>query len=377
MVAWQSVNNDQAQYPRVWSIAHQNGTVNTTPLTSLVVARLLNRRPGRFDDRAVFQLQGKTEADVSAAQQQVVSYLLSRTTPVNAGSVGNFITTPLTAAPGDAHFDALVQLHNSLLDSERITGVEEHMLFGSDGPADLRAMLSLDFMANCTLSPTGTGPSGSTRIIVDRRAINFVGVLDLPFQSNDQLSVTAGMTSDNREPWSFSIGGGSFGGGHDVSLTVREGRLESVLVSTSAGGSQCLPQSEVLLAGKHPSLIALIRLLAQSVGNLPSVQCTSSGSFFTSGAHALNFDTQGGIRFDAPSGPALHLASFIITVNATLTVAGPEVQPIVLTSLSAARELDDNMDSFAIGFTPGGPITGVRLTRQIQQSIQSQTCGTI
>src|SRR3954466_1590017 len=54
MVAWQTVNNDQAQYPRVWSIAYQNGTVNATPLTSLVVARLLNRRPGRFDDRAVF-----------------------------------------------------------------------------------------------------------------------------------------------------------------------------------------------------------------------------------------------------------------------------------------------------------------------------------
>src|SRR5262249_42888855 len=203
IVAWASSIDDQAHYPRVWSIAHHSGgTANATPLTSLIVARLLNRRPGRFgDDRAVFQLQSKTEADVSAAQQQVVAYLLSRTTPVNAGSVGNFVSTPLTLSAGDAYFDALTRLHNSLLDSETITGVEEHMLFGSDGPADLRAMLSLDFMANCkpTVVNSGVVPSGSTHIIADGRAITFGSVVDLLFHTNDQVTVTAGMTSDNHE----------------------------------------------------------------------------------------------------------------------------------------------------------------------------------
>jgi hypothetical protein len=371
IVAWKSSLDDQVHYPRVWSVAHRSGTANATPLTSLVFAKLLNRKPGRFDHRAVFDLRSKTEADVSAAQQQVVNYLLSRTSPVNAGAVGNFVSTPLTLAPGNAYFDALTQLHNSLLDSETIAGVEEHMLFGGDGPANLLAMLSLDFMANCT----GAVASGSTRIIADLRAFNFVGVLDVPFRSSDQLTVTAG---EARQTWLFTLGGGPFGGGQGISLSVLSGRLENLIVSTSAGGSECLPQSEVLLTGKQPSLIALIKRLAQSVAPI-FFQCASAGTFFPSGTNALSFDTQGAVRFSSPSGsgPALHLASLDITVGATLTVAGSQVQSILPTSFTATREFGGGgSDSFDIRYMPG-LITGVRLMRKDAQSIRSQTCGTI
>ena len=58
----------EPQYPQLYSIALRGGTTNTTPLTSLLVARLLNRKPSfQADLRAARELQGVT---LRAAQQQ-------------------------------------------------------------------------------------------------------------------------------------------------------------------------------------------------------------------------------------------------------------------------------------------------------------------
>ena len=60
-----------------------------------------------------------------------------------------------------------------MMDSETADGIEEHMLFGDDPPADLRAMLTFDFQANCTVEgmDDGTLPRGPTHITLNRRGI--------------------------------------------------------------------------------------------------------------------------------------------------------------------------------------------------------------
>jgi hypothetical protein len=147
------------QYTSLYSITNRGGTANVTPLTDLLVARLLNRVPaGSTDLRALGELQNRSDAEIAAAQQQVVAYLLQRpsrdngnvVSPVDVSAVTDFVSMPLVAAPGDPHFEALRRLHASLMESEDIMGVEQHMLFGNDPPADLRSLFALDFLADCT-----------------------------------------------------------------------------------------------------------------------------------------------------------------------------------------------------------------------------------
>src|SRR5262249_9412778 len=119
------------QYSRLYSITNHGGTANVTPLTDLLVTRLLNRMPvGRTDLRAVAELQNRSDAEIAAAQQQVVAYLLQRpsrdngnvVSPVDVSAVTDFVSMPLVAAPGDPYFEALRRLHASLMDSESIVG---------------------------------------------------------------------------------------------------------------------------------------------------------------------------------------------------------------------------------------------------------------
>src|SRR5262249_13185864 len=165
----------------LYSITNHGGTANVTPLTDLLVTRLLNRMPvGRTDLRAVAELQNRSDAEIAAAQQQVVAYLLQRpsrdngnvVSPVDVSAVTDFVSMPFVPAPGDPYFEALRRLHASLMDSESIVGVEAHMLFGNDPPADLRSIFALDFLADCT-SVGSQPPQGRSRIIVDRRGTMF------------------------------------------------------------------------------------------------------------------------------------------------------------------------------------------------------------
>jgi len=370
---------DEWKYRTLHSVSHRGGDVKVTPLTELLVARLLNHGLSQFDIAAVNELQNRPEADVSTARQQVVTYLLNRpgkadgftTSPVDVSAVTDFASMPLNAVAGDVHFDALKRLHDSLMDSESIRGVEQHMLFGNDPPADLLAMLTLDFVANCT--PHGiNAPSGPTRIILDRHAIT-IGSVELAFQTGDKLRIQGNPLDDNYG-WSFNSTTGQANAGFNIVA----GRLTSFGVLSST----CVPQSEVSLSGKHPSVLALIRLLSQSIDLSREFQCagpiTYPGFLAAPDPNVLFFGENGAVRINGLSSPSLHLPSMaVFTVDAApLVVTAGQVAPIRLTSLRASFDIAASpidFDAFEVQLTDTGQITGLSLTNAHSQ--QAQHCG--
>jgi hypothetical protein len=373
-----TVDERRYKYRSLNSISHRGGDVNVTPLTELLVARLLNRRPSSNDFLPV-ALQNRTEADVSAARQQVVAYLLNRPSrddgnvisPVDVSAVTDFAAMPLNTVPGDPHFEALKRFHESLMDSENVQGVDEHMLFGNDPPADLLAMLTLDFMADCTVQGpnNGTGPSGPTRIVLDRRAIT-LGSVELAFQTGDQLRIEGNALSGTYS-WVFN----STSGQANASLTIVTGRLTSV----AALFSKCIPQSEVSLSGKHPSVFGLIGLLSQSLGLSREFQCagpvTYPGFLAAPDSNFLFFDQKGAVRINGLSSPSLHLPSMAeFSIQAPLVVVAGQVSPIRLASFTASYAVTlADFGAFEVRLTDTGQITGLSLTNA--HSHQAQHCG--
>jgi hypothetical protein len=367
---------DQPQYPRLTSIAHRGGNANVTALTSLVVAQLLNRSASAFGDfSAGFDLRTRSESDVRAAQQQVLAYLSNRpnkddgnaTTPVDVSVVADFVSTPLNAVSGDPHFEALRRLHASMMDSETLRGMEEHMLFRNDPPADLRSILDLDFVATCALqvpnTDDGTLPRGTTRVILDRRAIT-VGSVDLPFQQGDQLRLEANQSFVSTWTLGFATG--------QIELNVRGGRVDSVLLSTGSGSTRCVPTTDVSVSGKHPSLIALIRLFRQSLTN-SSFSCAGpiTVSGFVAGPNALAIEASGALRINGAGGPAVHLPSFLLTITGSIAVTGSQVQAFQLTRFHA----NGRFDAVDVALN-AGQITSLMLNRQRDgQANQTQNCG--
>jgi len=372
---------EHPQYPRLTSIAHRGGTANVTALSSLLVARLVNRSPEIFIDTwAAFDLRTRSESDVQAARQQVVAYLLNRpdkndgnsTTSVDVSAVTDFVSGPLTAVSGDPHFEALRRVHASMMDSETVRGMEEHMLFGGDLPADLRSMLALDFVATCTLllpnNDDGTLPRGMTHIILDQRAIT-VGSVDLPFQSGDQLQLNASRSFAAQ--WTFS-----FATSRTVELSVHGGRVDTIVLTIpTKGSSQCQPTTDVSVLGKHPSMIALIRMFEQSISAPRSFSCAGTPTFsgFVTGQNTLAIEASGALRINGPGGPAIHLPSLFLFVTASVTVSGPQVQAIRPT-LFLANGGGVLLDSLAVE-TNVGQITRLSMSRQRPgQPSQTQTC---
>jgi hypothetical protein len=314
------------QYPRLYSITKHGGTANVTPLTDLLVARLLNRVPADSTDlRAVTELQNRSDVEIAAAQRQVVAYLLNRpsrdngnvVSPVDVSAVTDFVSMPLVAAPGDPHFEALRRLHASLMDTESIVGVEQHMLFGNDPPADLRSIFALDFLADCV----GSRPEGRLRIIVDRRGTKFG---DSNVSHGQSLSIlvdpSAGILT-----WVVQRGS------NQVQVSTAEGRVSSIVFfdeETREDLIRCVPVGEVSVAGKYPSPMALIRLLAQSIRN-PVIQCAAPITVpgFVVGANTVAIEQNGALRINGPGGPAFHLPSFSFRIGAGLSMAADGVAP--------------------------------------------------
>jgi len=372
---------DHPQYQRLTSIAHRGGTANVTALSSLLVARLLNRSPAAFTDiPSAFDLRTRSESDVQTARQQVVAYLLNRpdksngnaTTPVDVSAVTDFVSGPLNAVSGDPHFEALRRVHASMMDSETLVGMEQHMLFGGDLAADPRSMLALDFIATCTpqLPNTDDGslPRGATRVILDRRAIT-VGSIDLPFNSGDPLQIEpspAGLST-----WRFGTTSGA------IELSVRHGLVESVLFSNAKGSSRCLPTTAVSVVGKEPSQIAFIRMFGQSLSSNPTFNCAGPISFsgFVTGANTLTIEASSALRINGAAGPALHLPSLNLRISAALTVTGAQVQPVRPTQFRADFGIPDRFDSLVVEMDTVGQITSLTLSRQRPgQPSQTQTC---
>jgi hypothetical protein len=315
------------QYSRLYSITNHGGTANVTPLTDLLVARLLNRvLADSADLRALAELQNRSDADIAAAQQQVMAYLLQRpsrdngnvVSPVDVSAVTDFVSMPLVAAPGDPHFEALRRLHASLMDSESIVGVEAHMLFGNDPPADLRSIFALDFSADCTSD--GSVPSGRLRIIVDRRGTMF-GDFNVPHGSNLHIQVLPdGIFSWTvQADWRF--------GSTNVQVSTVERRVSSISFTDEQKRMdmiRCVPVGDVSVAG--PSAMALIRLLAQSIRD-PVIQCAAPITVpgFVEGANTVAIEQSGALRINGPGGPSLHLPSTNFSIGASLAMTADGV----------------------------------------------------
>jgi hypothetical protein len=355
------------QYPRLYSITNHGGTANVTPLTDLLVARLLNRVPaGSTDLRALGELQNRSDADIFAAQQQLVAYLLQRpsrdngnvVSPVDVSAVTDFVSMPLVAAPGDPHFEALRRLHASLMDTESIVGVEQHMLFGNDPPADLRSTFALDFLADCTSALPRQ--QGRLRIIVDRRSTMF-GDTNVSHGGGLEILVdpSAGILT-----WTLL-------GNNLLQVSTAEGRVSSIRWTDEETGKdmiRCVPVGEVSVAGKYPSAMALIRLLAQSIRN-PVIQCAAPIKVpgFVEGANTVAIEQNGALRINGPGGPSFHLPSYGFRIDAGLSMAADGIAPTGLMVYSFGERLGDGTLSMPaavlaeVGVSDGGRITDLGL----------------
>jgi hypothetical protein len=226
-------------------------------------------------------------------------------------------------------------------------------------------------MANCTVQGpnNGTGPSGPTRIVLDRRAIT-LGSVELAFQTGDQLRIEGNALSGTYS-WVFN----STSGQANASLTIVTGRLTSV----AALFSKCIPQSEVSLSGKHPSVFGLIGLLSQSLGLSREFQCagpvTYPGFLAAPDSNFLFFDQKGAVRINGLSSPSLHLPSMAeFSIQAPLVVVAGQVSPIRLASFTASYAVTlADFGAFEVRLTDTGQITGLSLTNA--HSHQAQHCG--
>ena len=191
-------------------------------------------------------------------------------------------------------------------------------------------------------------------------------------------SILVGTGLLSAEGWLFTFTGRQ----RAVEFGVKQRLLASVFLTVSSQSlsppsqtTRCVPLVEVPLAGKHPSLMALIRLLGESITQ-PTFQCAAPithPAFQTSG-NTLTLQRNGAVRINAPAGPALHLPSLNIDARANLVVAAGEVQPMRLASLSARRTFPGGQDSFGVALTADGRIRGLSFDRQKPQSPETQRC---
>lgn len=366
----------EPQYPLLGSIAIRGGTANVTPLTDLLVTRLFNRKSPFITDIA--DLRNRTDADLAAARQEVVAYLLTRpsksngnaTSPVDVSEVTEFVSMPLNATPGDPHFEALKRLHDSLMDTETIAGVEEHMLFRNDPAADLNAVLALDFMADCKVNGTdnGTLPSGATHITLTQQGAT-LGTLGLPFQPGTLLDVNGGQSG---QIWTFTFaGGGTF-----LTFFFFE---DQPFVQVSAGGasSGCSFQTSARAPSKTPSQMALIKRFTQGVTGNGFLCSNLVLRGFLNGPNVASIEANGALRINGAVGPALHLPSMNITFRAELLSGGNPVT-IRTKSLRGDRFFKGGTDQVELFVNSTGQITAVFLLRQKDgQPSQTQFCGAI
>ena len=127
------------------SIAIQAGTVNVTPFTELLVARMLKRVPVDAFGDAVSTWAGlATSAAVNQAQAEIRTVLASYPDAVN--SFSDFITMPFKAAsstaPGDAADKSLDSFGASLANKHIALADVSARLAASQTPAAVASILS-------------------------------------------------------------------------------------------------------------------------------------------------------------------------------------------------------------------------------------------
>lgn len=379
-------------YPRLFSIANRtSGTVNLTPLTSLLVAQLLGEKQDFFANLLTMRsMPMPSDGDIAAAQQQVVNYLQQRPDPsngnatvvVNASTVTDLIRTPFNAVPGNPHDDAIEALAQTLMNGETIQGLEEHMLARNDPPANLAAILSLDFEVNCVAAgiPNPALPVG--RVLVSFRPtgqITFSGSnasYSHTLAANDTITLASAPFLEDRWRIDF-VGTGTndyvefFDGGR---------RLSSISLHLPAAFSSmnCTPPTPVPLGTRRPSTLAQVRLLASSITN-PIFTCPAGPPSFpgvleTPNTNTLTIQNNGALRVNNPVGHSLHLPSLGLGLTAVVVSnAGAVVTRVTFASFS--RAFAGGFDSFDLSLGPLGNIQTINFGQQRNNAAAlSKTC---
>jgi hypothetical protein len=341
-------------FPRLRSIALRGGTANVTPFTELVVTKLVGDQ--YMDDNPARTMSIPTDQQIGVATQQVKSYLLSRSTSVNASASTDFITTPFTAAAGNPYDDALSALKQSLINGEDLPAVEEHMMSASDPMTDYSQLFPLAFNADCTTNQVGM-PSGRVQVSLQQSGIA-IGGYTYAFQATgDQISAQ----SVGLRYVTFLLANGD-----TVTLArAADGTLRLIQLSRPGGAtSGCAPAGPVSLTGKWPSVFSQVKRLANTLSS-GAISCTASAfTGIQDGANTISIDANGTLHV-APLGYEVTLLSAqILTVKADIAVSGG-------TFTTKMRTFDSTgSDSFLVNVTGAGAITSAHFNR----SGQSKHC---
>ncbi|HWM41186.1 MAG TPA: carboxypeptidase-like regulatory domain-containing protein [Burkholderiales bacterium] len=374
-------------YPRLYSISNRTtGTVNLTPLTSLLVAQLLGETQIFVADLALLQsLPTPSDGEIAAARQQVVDYLLLRPnrngatfppTPVDASLVADSIRTPFNAVTGDPHDDAIESLAQTFMEGESIEGVEEHMLARNDPPATLLEILSLEANVNCVAegNPDPTLPVGPVHvslrstgeIIIGSYTYTLVPGVDRVRKSNSPFF---------DDFWQFLLNGS--GTGDQLEIGENASMLGSVRILRPGSGTSCSPTTNVPLGPRSPSRLAQVRRLASAIAITSlAVNCPGGSSFpgLSDGVNAIGIESNGALRVGGIGGYALHLPSLGLDMSADI-IGSPGVLGTRVISAGFSRIFMGGFDSFTVSLDALGDIqtTSFGQRRNNGPSL-SQTC---
>ena len=348
------------QFPRLYSIAaRSSGTVNLTPMTTLVVARLINQRQGASANLSALRgMPMPSDAQMAAVQQDVVSYLQSRN--VSAAGVSSFISTPFSAAAGDPHDDAIERLVQGFVNGETIEGVEEHMLARNDGAATLMDILSLQFDAECEARsgaepafPTGPvrvnfGPNGQIALV--GTAVTYSAAL----VAGDRMRLSNG--PQRADFWEFTLGG------DDLLIREFDNRLVNFELTRGGGTIRCTPVTALDLGPRTPSTLAQIRKLRSAIIN-PNFTCpVRAFPGVADGANSLSIGADGVLRVAA--GHVLHLPSLGMNITAELFDSGGGVLATRVTGAQFRRDFAGGFDQFDIALDAAGNIVSTTFGQQ-------------
>jgi len=368
-------------YPRLYSISNRTtGTVNLTPLTSLLVAQLLGETQIFVADLALLQsLPTPSDGEIAAARQQVVDYLLLRPnrngatfppTPVDASLVADFIRTPFNAVTGDPHDDAIESLAQTFMEGESIEGVEEHMLARNDPPATLLEILSLEANVNCVAegNPDPTLPVGPVHVSLRSTGEIIIGSYTYTLVPGvDRVRKSNSPSFDDF--WQFFLGTGD-------QLEVRENAsmLGSVRLLRPGSGTSCLPTTNVRLGARTPSRLAQVLKLATAISSL-TINCPAGSAFpgISDGVNPLAIQSNGALRVGGIGGYALHLPSMGLDISADIVDNAGALGALVRTA-GFSRSFADGFDSFGLNLATNGTITRAQFARQRGAVTESRGC---
>jgi hypothetical protein len=264
-----------------------------------------------------------------------------------------------------------------MMAGETIEGIEEHMLERTDPIANLMAILSLDFDANCVAAgnPNPAIPVGRVRIRLEPNGLISIGSYSSMLSPGDRLVVSNRPAFDDR--WDFTIHVNGIGNPADqLHLFDDGGRLNFLILNLAgtADQAQCTPLEEVALGSRNPSVLAQVRLLRSTIGIAQGFNCAGVQPFpgVIDGANTLMIENDGALRV-APGGYALHLPSqgSVLTAEFFSNVGTLATR---LLAVGTGRSFRDGSDSVGIELNATGLITRMRFDRQRSGVLQTKIC---